>query len=82
MEDLFKKIYKNVIYYEDEAIHMDKEINKKIEKYINLYENKLTKSEKEQLKSILYKISYDAEESGFYLGIKYCIKTFIEIGFK
>ncbi len=76
MRDLFKKIYENIIYYEKDTISMNKDLNKKIENYIQPYTNKLTKSELEDLKSILYKTSLDSQEDGFYLGVKYSIKIF------
>ncbi len=82
MRKLLKKIFEDVIYYEEEVINIDKEINEKIEKYIKPYSYKLTPEEIEGLKTTLYKISFESEEIGFYLGVKYSVKLINDFGIK
>ncbi len=78
MRNLLKKVYENIVYYEEDSLAIGKELDEKINIYIQKYSNKLTQNELEELKGIFYKNSLDAEEKGFYLGVKYTMKLFFD----
>lgn len=77
MKSLLKKIYENVICYEEDAIQMDKTINKEIEELLLKCCSKFKDDEIEQLKSNIYQLALTAEQEGFELGMKYAYRLFV-----
>ncbi len=76
MDKILKRIYEEVIYYEQEAVEADSRINKEIIGISSKYADKLTKPESEELRSLLYRISLTAQEKGFLLGMRYMWRLF------
>ena len=54
---------------------LDKEVNRLVQPYQNLY----NEQELEELKSKLYSISIQSERAGFILGVKWMMKLLLEI---
>lgn len=79
MNELLKKIFDNVISYEDDTVEVDRQIDEKIHIIIDQYREKLTDIELEELSGHLYYIALLAEQEGFQLGIKYLLKIAISL---
>lgn len=81
MSDLLKRIYENVIRYEQEAINMEKRITKEVDAICKPYKGKLSADELEELQDILFEIALSGEQEGFQLGVLSLMKLLIEILF-
>lgn len=79
MNDLLKKIYDTIICYEDETIYLGKELDKEVNRLVQPYQNLYSEQEMEDLKSKLYSISIQSERAGFILGVKWMMKLLLEI---
>lgn len=79
MKSLLKKIYENVICYEEDAIQMDKTINKEIEELLQKCCSQFKDDEIEQLKSNIYQLTLTTEQEGFELGMKYAYRLFVTL---
>ena len=74
MEELLKKIYKEIIYYEKDTLEMDKRISEALDKITEPYINNISDEEIAMLKSLLYQAALLAQTEGFYLGMRYMLK--------
>lgn len=79
MNDLLKKIYDTIICYEDETINLGKELDKEVNRLVQPYQNLYNEQELEELKAKLYSISIQSERAGFILGVKWMMKLLLEI---
>lgn len=79
MNALLKKIYDTIVCYEDETINLGKELDKEVNRLVQLYQNLYSEQEMEELKSKLYSISIQSERAGFILGVKWMMKLLLEI---
>ena len=79
MNALLKKIYDTIICYEDETINLGKELDKEVNRLVQPYQNLYNEQEMEELKSKLYSISIQSERAGFILGVKWMMKLLLEI---
>ena len=74
MNALLKKIYDTIVCYEDETINLGKELDKEVNRLVQPYQNLYNEQEMEELKSKLYSISIQSERAGFILGVKWIMK--------
>ena len=79
MNELLKKIYEEVICYEEDMMAAGKEVEVEINKLIEPYTDQFDETTLETVKTLLYQTSFSAEQTGFWLGIKYTIKLLSEI---
>lgn len=79
MSDLLRRIYENVIRYEQEAISMEKRITKEVDAICKPYRGMLSAGELEELQDIMFEIALSGEQEGFQLGVLSLIKLLIEI---
>ena len=79
MNALLKKIYDTIVCYEDETINLGKELDKEVNRLVQPYQNLYNEQEMEELKSKLYSISIQSERAGFILGVKWMMKLLLEI---
>ena len=79
MNALLKKIYDTIVCYEDETINLGKELDKEVNRLVQPYQNLYNEQELEELKSKLYNISIQSERAGFILGVKWMMKLLLEI---
>lgn len=71
MNQLLKKIYEEILYYEKETVEADRRINREFAGISASYVKKMNVTEKEELESLLQQVSLAAQEEGFLLGMKY-----------
>lgn len=79
MNELLKKIYENVIYYETDVLQTGRELDKEIENLINEYADQLDEEGMEIAKTLMYQTALLSEQTGFCLGVKYTVKLLIEL---
>lgn len=77
MEELLKKIYENIIYYEKDVVKMDKHINAEIDKLIESYRKELSKADIQTVKEVIHQATFSAQREGFRLGMRYMLKLWI-----
>ena len=78
-DNLLKKIFDDVIAYEEEAVRIRSGIEDEVKKLMNPYVSKMDGKEREAFEDMCYDISYFAELGGFRLGMKYAVKILTEI---
>ena len=71
--EISKDTYTDFYLYEGKEL--DKEVNRLVQPYQNLY----SEQEMEELKSKLYSISIQSERAGFILGVKWMMRLLLEI---
>lgn len=74
MSSLLEKIYKEVIYYEEDAVKMEEELAGEIDKLAAPYRKKVNRKQMEQLKAVLYEAAFAAEAKAFWLGMRYAFR--------
>lgn len=79
MNELFKKIYESVICYEEDVIQMGAELDKEIDSLISNCDASFDAEEIETIKTLMYQAILSAEQTGFYLGVKYAVKMLLEL---
>ena len=79
MNALLKKIYDTIVCYEDETINLGKELDKEVNRLVQPYQNLYNEQELEELKAKLYSISIQSERAGFILGVKWMMRLLLEI---
>lgn len=79
MDELIKKIYMEVILYEDDVLKSGKQLDKEVADLLKTYEDELDEKHMEIVKTLMYQTILIAEQEGFWLGIKYAVKLMVEI---
>lgn len=79
MEDLLSKIYDKVAFYEKDNAKLGKEFDRKVGEILEPLKDKKTESEIEEIKEMIYQISYSAEKYGFYIGVRFAAGLLAEI---
>lgn len=74
MNELLKKIYEEVICYEEDMLKAGKQIDMEINKLIEIYTDQLDEKTLEIVKTLMHQISFASEQTGFWLGVKYTMK--------
>jgi len=71
MDSLQDRIYRKVIYYEDDVVQMENELAGKIDELFAPYSGKLGVEQMEQLEAAVYEAVLAAESGAFWLGVRY-----------
>lgn len=79
MEDLLSKIYDKVAFYEKDSISLNKEFDTVVEETLEPLKDDKTEAEIEEIKELIYQISYSAQKNGFRIGVSFVIKFLAEI---
>lgn len=80
MNDLLKKVYEKVVYYEQEHIEAGKRIDKEAADLLEkTYGGRLAESEIEELKNLVYASNFNAQYEGFMLGVKITAKALLSL---
>jgi len=74
MESVFRKVYDEVICYEEDVREANKAVENEIIYMIEKYKDKLGKEEEEKFLDLLDTAAAFAEYEGFYMGMKYALK--------
>lgn len=79
MNELLKKIYNNVLVYEEQVINISKVVDDEINNLIEPHQNKLSATELEELKDLLSSTALVAEQTGFEIGMRFAIKLIVSM---
>lgn len=75
MNELLKKIYEEVIYYEKDTQKMEQSLELEINTLLKPYVNRFSEEEMETIRSLMYAIQLKAMQEGFQHGVKYTLST-------
>lgn len=79
MEDLLMKFYNTVIQYENDSIQLGNELDAEVTRLLSQYQNIFTDEERELIKGLMYQLMYEAQRTGYMLGVKSIIQVYIEL---
>ena len=79
MNELIKKIYMEIICYEDDVLKTGKQLDREVADLLKPYEEELDEKHLEIIKTLMYQAILIAEQTGFWLGVKYTVKFMIKI---
>lgn len=79
MNELLKKIYNNVLVYEEQVTKISKAVDDEINNLIEPHQNKLSAIELEELKDLLSSTALVAEQTGFEIGMRFAIKLIVSM---
>jgi len=74
MSTLLEKIYREIIYYEEDAVEMENELAEEIEQLAAPYRKKVNKKQMAQFKAVIYESAFAAETKAFWLGMRYAFR--------
>lgn len=74
MSDLLKKIYNNVLVYEEDIVKTNREIDEERNRLVECYVQQLSDKEKDQLKDIMSSMALTAEMAGFENGVRFAFQ--------
>ena len=74
MNELLKKIYKEVLVYEHDVVKTNKQVDEEINQLVEPYTKQLTDNEMEKLKEMLSMVRLTAEQAGFENGVRFAVK--------
>jgi len=79
MDDLLLKFYNTVIQYENDSIQLGNELDAEVTKLLSQYQDKFSDEERELIKGLMYQLMYEAQRTGYVLGVKSSIQIYIEL---
>lgn len=79
MDDLLLKFYNTVIQYENDSIQLGNELDAEVIKLLSQYQDKFSDEERELIKGLMYQLMYEAQRTGYVLGVKSIIQVYIEL---
>lgn len=79
MDELIKKIYVEIISYEKDVLKAGAELDKEVVDLIKPYQEELDEKSLEIVKTLMYQAILVAEQTGFWLGIKFAVKFIMKI---
>ena len=79
MNELIKKIYMEIICYEDNVLKTGKQLDNEVAILLKPYEDELDEKNMEIVKALMYQAILVAEQEGFLLGIKYVVKFLLNV---
>ncbi len=82
MNELFNKIYENVICYEADFITMSRDLDAEINLLLSQHLDRFNGEELELIKCLMYQTSNSAKQKGFKLGAKYAHNSILELNKK
>ena len=74
MNGLLEKIYREVIYYEEDEVRMENELAGEIDRLVAPYTDQLSEEQMEQFRAVIYEAVYAAEAKAFWLGVRYAFR--------
>jgi hypothetical protein len=78
MKDLVERIYNDILVCEEATVKIDNQASKTIRQIAGRYP-RLTDSEQETLKDILYEAASSAEYAGIKIGIKFTLGLLLSV---
>ena len=79
MEDLLSKIYDKVVCEESDSVQFGKEFDAIVEEMIEPFRSGKEDAEVEEIKELIYRITYFAEKYGFVIGVRFTGKLLTEV---
>ena len=79
MNDLLLKFYNTVIQYENDSIQLGNKLDAEVSKLLLQYQDKFSDEERELIKGLMYQLMYEAQRTGYVLGVKSSIQVYIEL---
>ncbi len=76
MNSLQDRIYREIIYYEDDVVQMENELAGKIDELLAPYSGKVGGEQMRQLEAVVYEAALAAESGAFWLGVRYAPSLF------
>lgn len=74
MDGLLEKIFKEVIYLEDDIVQMENVLAVEIDGLVDAYPGVLSEEEKEMFRAVIYEAVFAAETKTFWLGVRYAYR--------
>ena len=78
MEDLLSKIYDKVAYYEKDSIQLGKEFDNVVNEVLEPLKDSKTEAEIEEIREMMYQVTYYGQKNGFVMGVRFMTKFFLE----
>ena len=79
MEDLLSKIYDKVVCEESDSVQFGKGFDAIVEEMIDPQRSGNEDAEVEEIKELIYRITYFAEKYGYVIGVRFTGKLLIEV---
>ena len=79
MNELLMKFYQEIIQYENDSIHLGNCLDEEVAKFLVQYDDKFDEEEKEIIKRTIYQLTYEAQKTGYILGIKAVLQIYTEL---
>ena len=79
MDELIKKIYMEIISYEKDVLKTGAELDREVVDLIEPYQEEFDEKTLEIVKTLMYQAILVAEQTGFWLGVKYTVKFMMKI---
>lgn len=79
MNKLFKKIYQEVLVYEEDIVKGNHQVDKLLNDLTEPYKEQSTDDELEKLKELLSIMALTAEQTGFENGVKFTLKMLFSL---
>lgn len=74
MNDLLDRIYREIIYFEDDAVQMEGELADEIEGLLEQYCRRSADKQMMEFRAVIYEAVFSAESKAFWLGVKYAVR--------
>lgn len=79
MTDLLKRIYNDILVWEENTVKIDRKVSEKINEITDRYSGQLTPDKLEMLKDILYEVAFTAEHAGLKIGMKFILELLYSV---
>ncbi len=79
MNELMKKIFEEIVCYEEETISRNRAIDTEVLHIVKRYKGKLNGEERETLQDQFCDLALLAEREGFYLGMRFALRVLMEL---
>lgn len=79
MSKLLMKFYEEVMQYENSSIEFGKKLDEEANRLLTFHKDKFNEEEMEVIKGLMYQLAYEAEKTGYILGVKSAIQIYSEL---
>lgn len=79
MNELLMKCYEQVIQYENNSIELGKKLDEEAKQLLIPYKETFSDEDLETVKNLMYNLAYEAERTGFILGVKTAVQILMEV---
>lgn len=79
MEYLLSKIYDKVVCEEPDSVQFGREFDAIVEEMIEPLKGSKSEEEVEEIKELIYQVTYFAEKYGFVIGVRFTGKLLAEV---